>query len=85
MRRGIGFVVGSVFVFALVNAIVKWLAARYAVAEIIFFRSSFALLPCAVLIGTHGGLAALRTHRLGEHVTRAALTYVSMSCIFAAM
>src|SRR5882724_5170486 len=84
MRRGIVFVVASVFVFAVVNAIVKWLVARYPVAEIIFFRSSFALLPCGVLIATHGGLPVLRTRRLGEHVSRAALQFISMMCIFTA-
>jgi drug/metabolite transporter (DMT)-like permease len=84
MRRGILYVVSSIFVFAAVNAIVKWLAARYSVVEIIAFRSSFALLPCLVLIATHGGWRVLRTHRLREHVSRAALQFVSMSCIFTA-
>jgi len=84
MRRGIAFVVASVFVFAVINAVVKWLVVRYPVAEIIFFRSSFALLPCGFLVATHGGLPVLRTRRLGEHVTRAALQFVSMMCIFTA-
>jgi drug/metabolite transporter (DMT)-like permease len=84
MRRGFAFVISSVLVFAVVNAIVKWLVVRYSVVEIICFRSSFALLPCLVLIATHGGWRVLRTHRLREHVTRAALQFVSMMCIFTA-
>jgi drug/metabolite transporter (DMT)-like permease len=84
MRLGILCVVASIFLFALVNAIVKWLSARYSVVEIIAFRSSFAMLPCLVLVATHGGWSVLRTHRLREHVTRAALQFVSMACIFTA-
>src|ERR1700731_2301538 len=84
MRRGILFIVSSVFVFSAVNAIVKWLVVRYSVVEIIFFRSSFALLPCLYLVASHGGWSVLRTRRLHEHVTRAVLQFISMMCIFTA-
>jgi drug/metabolite transporter (DMT)-like permease len=84
VRRGILFVVASILVFSMVNAIVKWLVVRYSVVEIIFFRSSFALLPCLFLIATHGGMPVLRTRRLHEHITRSALQFVSMMCIFTA-
>jgi drug/metabolite transporter (DMT)-like permease len=84
IRRGILFVVASVFVFALVNAIVKWLVTRYSVIEIIVFRSFFALLPCFWLIARKGGIATLRTRRLHDHITRSTLQFVSMICIFTA-
>jgi drug/metabolite transporter (DMT)-like permease len=84
VRRGILFVVASILVFSVVNAIVKWLVVRYSVVEIIFFRSSFALLPCLYLIATHGGMPVLRTRRLHEHITRSALQFISMMCIFTA-
>ncbi|MBV9522672.1 MAG: DMT family transporter, partial [Alphaproteobacteria bacterium] len=82
VRRGILYVVASVFVFALANAIVKWLVARYSVIEIVVFRSSFALLPCLFLVMRKGGIAILRTRRLRDHATRSVLQFVSMICIF---
>ncbi len=84
IRRGILYVVASVFVFAIVNAIVKWLVARYSVVEIIVFRSLFALLPCLYVVARNGGLGVLRTHRFHDHATRSALQFVSMMCIFTA-
>ena len=39
VRRGILYVVASIFVFALTNALIKWLVVRYAVVEVIVFRS----------------------------------------------
>ncbi len=84
VRRGILYVVASIFVFALTNALIKWLVVRYSVVEIVVFRSTFSLLPCIYLIATRGGILALRTKRLHQHITRSALQFVSMVCIFTA-
>src|SRR5437899_8262516 len=84
VRRGILYVVASIFVFALTNALIKWLVVRYAVVEVIVFRSTFALLPCLYLVATRGGILALRTKRLHQHVSRSLLQFVSMICIFTA-
>jgi len=84
VRRGILYVVASIFVFALTNALIKWLVVRYAVVEVIVFRSTFALIPCLYLIATRGGILALRTKRLHQHVSRSLLQFVSMICIFTA-
>src|SRR6266700_1268988 len=84
VRRGIAYVVASIFVFALTNALIKWLVVRYSVVEVIVFRSTFALLPCVSLIATRGGILALRTKRLHQHVTRSVMQFVSMICIFTA-
>ena len=84
MRRGIFYMVAAVFVFASVNALVKWEVALYPVTEVVFFRCLFALIPCTLLMATHGGLAALRTSKLGEHFTRAIAQFGSMFCIFTA-
>jgi len=82
VRRGILYVVASIFVFALTNALIKWLVVRYPVVEIIVFRSSFALVPCTYLIATRGGILALRTKRLHQHISRSVMQFVSMVCIF---
>jgi drug/metabolite transporter (DMT)-like permease len=84
VRRGILYVVASIFVFALTNALIKWLVVRYSVVEVIVFRSAFALIPCLYLIATHGGILALRTKRLHQHISRSLLQFVSMVCIFTA-
>jgi drug/metabolite transporter (DMT)-like permease len=84
VRRGIVYVVASIFVFALTNALIKWLVVRYSVIEVVVFRSTFALVPCVYLIATRGGITALRTKRLHQHVTRSVLQFVSMICIFTA-
>src|SRR5260221_13525369 len=83
VRRGIIYVVASIFVFALTNALIKWLVVRYSVVEVIVFRSTFALIPCLYLTATHGGILALRTKRLLQHVTPSVMQFFSMTCIFA--
>lgn len=84
IRRGILFMIASVFVFSVINALVKWEAERYPLAEVVFFRCVFSLVPCMALLATSGGFRLLRTQRLGEHVGRGLMQFVSMMCIFAA-
>jgi drug/metabolite transporter (DMT)-like permease len=84
IRRGIFLMIASVFVFAVVNALVKYLEDDYPVGQVVFFRSIFALLFSLALLSRHGGLEALRTNRLAEHVGRGTLQFVSMVCIFIA-
>jgi drug/metabolite transporter (DMT)-like permease len=84
IRRGIYYVIASVFIFAVVNAVVKWLVADYPVTEVVFFRCVFALVPCVVLVITHGGWASLRTRRLRDHALRAGSQFLGMVAIFTA-
>jgi drug/metabolite transporter (DMT)-like permease len=85
IRKGILYMVAACGVFTAVNAVVKGLAETYPVTEITFFRSVFALVPCAILIATHGGLPVLRTRILPQHVGRAVLQYASMFLSFSAL
>jgi drug/metabolite transporter (DMT)-like permease len=84
IRRGIFFVIASVFIFAAVNALVKWLTVEYPVTEIVFFRCMFSLIPTFYLVATHGGITQLRTHRFGEHFARSMMQFTGMLCIFTA-
>jgi drug/metabolite transporter (DMT)-like permease len=84
IRAGILYMIGAVFVFSLINALVKLQAARYPLNEIVLFRCAFALLPCLVLLATQGGVRLLRTRRLKEHIGRGAVQFVAMLSIFAA-
>lgn len=83
VRSGIFYMVGSVFVFTLVNALVKWEAARYPLGEVALFRSAFSLLPCLALAGG-GPWLLLRTERLKQNIGLGIMQFVSMMLIFAA-
>jgi drug/metabolite transporter (DMT)-like permease len=82
---GILYMVASSLLFAVVNAVVKWLIATYPVGEIAFLRSLFALVPCYVMILPRTGLAVLRTNRLRDHLKRALSQFCSMMSMFIAL
>lgn len=84
IRRGIFYAVISVFMFAIVNALVKWQSERYPVTEIVFFRCLFAMFPTIAFVMANRGLSELRTRRLGEHFARSVIQFMGMMCIFTA-
>jgi drug/metabolite transporter (DMT)-like permease len=73
VRLGILYMVASVFLFSIQNAIGKWLAQSYPIPMLVFFRSAVALIPSFLLVYRAGGLAVLRTNRLGAQFARAAI------------
>jgi len=73
---GILYMVSATIVFAVSSAVSKWLVASYPVGEVLFTRTSVALLTCALFILPHTGLAVFRTRRLRHHVLRS----VSQGC-----
>ncbi len=82
--RGAVAMLTGVFLFSVMEAMVKWLAADYPVHQIILFRSAFALLPCAWFIHRAGGIRVLRTKRLHLHALRGGLGLAAMGCTFLA-
>jgi drug/metabolite transporter (DMT)-like permease len=84
VRRGIFFVVLSILMFGVANALVKLASETYPVTEIIFFRCMFGLLPATWLVLKAGGFGTLHTHRFGEHLSRALVQFLSMMSIFIA-
>jgi drug/metabolite transporter (DMT)-like permease len=84
VRAGIFYMLASVLVFSVINALVKWEAARYPLDEVVFFRCAFSLLPALALVARGGGVRLLRTRRLNEHVGRGVLQFISIMCIFTA-
>jgi drug/metabolite transporter (DMT)-like permease len=84
VKRGIMFVVLSILMFGVANALVKLAAETYPITEIVFFRCVFGLLPALALVANAGGLASLHTHRFGEHFSRALVQFLSMMAIFLA-
>jgi drug/metabolite transporter (DMT)-like permease len=73
VRLGILYMMASVFLFSFQNAIGKWLAQRYPIPMLVFFRSAIALLPSYLLVMRAGGVRVLRTNRLGAQIGRAAI------------
>ncbi|MBL6927965.1 MAG: DMT family transporter [Rhodospirillales bacterium] len=68
--QGIGLIVLAIFFLSSLDAMVKWLTSGFALAQIIFFRNLFGLLPVFVIIHMQGGVSAIRTRRPAFHVFR---------------
>jgi drug/metabolite transporter (DMT)-like permease len=73
IRLGILYMLASVFLFSIQNAIGKWLAQSYPIPMLVFFRSFIALLPSFLLVMRAGGLGVMRTNRLGGQFGRAVI------------
>ena len=73
IRLGILYMIASVFLFSIQNAIGKLLAESYPIPMLVFFRSFIALLPSLILVMRAGGLRVMRTNRLGGQFGRAVI------------
>lgn len=82
--RGIVMMVLAVFLFTCMDAVVKWVGETYPVGQIVFFRNLFAFLPILYFVGRTGGVAVLRTTRLGGHALRGLVGVAAMACFFGA-
>jgi drug/metabolite transporter (DMT)-like permease len=81
--RAIGLMMMAVFLFAVMDAMIKWQGAVYPVLQIVFFRSAFGLL---ISIGPvlHDGRRLLATKRPWLHLLRALLGFGALFCFFEA-
>ena len=73
IRLGILYMVASVFLFSIQNAIGKWLAQSYPIPMLVFFRSFVALLPSFILVYRAGGVSVMRTNRMAGQFGRAVI------------
>ncbi|MDB5546135.1 MAG: carboxylate/amino acid/amine transporter [Hyphomicrobiales bacterium] len=84
MLTGIAFKIASTLFFSAMLALVKYYSA-YPVSELVFFRSSFALIPLVFWLLSRGDFPrALHTRNLGGHLVRSIAGVGSMSLMFAA-
>jgi len=67
---GIWLYLMALFLMAVMYALMKHIADRYPVTEIVFFRGVIGFLPMLFLVKASGGLASLRTKRPLAHVSR---------------
>lgn len=80
--RGIALMVLAVGLFAVMDALVKWLGPSYPTLQIVFFRSLFAFIPLAAFVLRGRSLGALRTRRPLGHALRSLVGIVALSCFF---
>jgi drug/metabolite transporter (DMT)-like permease len=82
IRRGIALILLSSAFFAIMNASVKLLSARFSPIEIGFFRQAFSLVPIVAVMAREGGVAMLRTRRPLGHMFRGLAGNTSMMIFF---
>lgn len=78
------YILAAIFLFGVVNAVVKLLAERIAVFEILFFRNLFGLIPALAIAWHQGFREVLRTERPVGHLWRAFLGQSHLFCLFTA-
>jgi drug/metabolite transporter (DMT)-like permease len=80
--QGIAFVLAGLAAMTVMDSAAKWLGTGYSIILVVFFRNFFATPPIAALVWRGGGLASLRTRRLGGHAVRAAFGLGAMFFFF---
>jgi len=88
MNTGKGIVLKliSAVLFAVMSALIRYLGARYPIGEVVFYRSSFAVLPVVLVYAWRGELAAVvRTERPFGQAGRGILSIVGMFCNFGSL
>jgi drug/metabolite transporter (DMT)-like permease len=84
--KGIALKIAATFVFALMSATIKAVAARYPVGEVVLFRSVFALFVLAAWLASRGEFpAALHTRRPFGHIGRSLMGTGGMFANFVAL
>ena len=68
--RGILCMIVASALFAMMHAIAKWQVADYPVGQVMFFRSFFSLVVCAVVVLPFTGLSVFATQRSRAHIAR---------------
>ena len=80
---GILSAVGAAVSFSIVDATIKFLSGEYALHEVVLIRSLIGLaLLLVFIIPMQGGLAILRTNRIGAHVFRGACVVFANMAFF---
>lgn len=76
----------SVFFFAMMSTLIRWIGDQVPLGEVVFFRSICAILPVVVVYAWRGELdQAVRTKRPFGHVGRGLISVAGMFLNFAAL
>lgn len=82
LRLAIGLMLLGMFMFALNDAMGKWLVATYTVGQVLLIRSLFGLAFLAPFAGRAGFAAALRPDRPGLQALRVAFSSAEVFCFY---
>ncbi|MER8829235.1 DMT family transporter [Mesorhizobium sp. M0938] len=74
--QGIALYARGVFIFCVVDAMIKWLSTDYSIAQIMFFRALIGLVPTLAILLRPPGLLSLKTRRVGAHLLRGLVSLV---------
>jgi len=77
--RGIAFMIGATVMFAISNALSKWIVAIYPVGEVMFSRSLTSLIVCSAFMLPVTGLSVFATKRPRDHIARGASQAISQT------
>ncbi|RMD62011.1 MAG: DMT family transporter [Alphaproteobacteria bacterium] len=80
--RGIALMILAAGLYAIMDALVKWLGPTYPTLQLVFIRSLFALVPLGLVLMREGTLAGLRTRHPFGHAARALLGIISLAAFF---
>jgi drug/metabolite transporter (DMT)-like permease len=80
--RGIALMVLAVGLFAVMDALVKWLGQGYSTAQLVFFRSLFAFIPLAFLVFRSGLREALAVRNPLGHLLRSVVGIMALATFF---
>jgi drug/metabolite transporter (DMT)-like permease len=84
--RGIGLKILATLLFAIMGALVRALAERYPIGQLVFMRSFFAVVPVLVLLAWRGEIAmAFRIRSPWRHLTRGLVGSAGMFTTFLAL
>ncbi len=81
-RLAIAYMVLGVGLFAVMDAMVKWLGESYPTIQLIFFRSFFAFIPLGFIILRRGFADALRVRDPGGHFLRCVVGLIALFSFF---
>jgi len=83
--KGIAFKIGAVLIFLVMSALLK-ASEGVPAGELVFFRSSFGVVPVVIFLAMRGELVAgMKTNALGGHIWRGLVGTMSMSFGFLAL
>lgn len=84
-RLGIFCMIAGMALISINDMLIKTLADRYALHQIVFIRSLIGIVLTAMMLKAEGGFALLRTGRPALHVLRALLIVFANSSMYAAI
>lgn len=82
---GILILSAGAFVFSIQDTLIKWISGTYPISQLLAVRSLVGFIPLLILTHYDGGLAAIRTRRLGAQLLRSLLLFLAYGSYYLAI